>query len=267
MKDNNVLTTYKELAQKAIKELKTKGKRYKQIPNILTLMRLTSPCFIIPAAIIGSVPTVIGMTVFFGLTDLADGFIARKWELTSKLGEALDAVTDKVFASTLLLAASISNPMLLCNLGLELAIAGINVSKELNGIATQSSYIGKAKTWFLFALAGAGIVSSNWNLQTILNPLMISTTIMQTLTLASYLTPVSNNSNNNITNGEETIVIINENKPEPEEEKEKEKVLKKDEQPTVKQNNEIEKQVDAIIEELTIQPQETVKQRQKVKKI
>jgi len=191
-------------------DLKTKGRRHKQVPNILTLMRLTAPCFIIPAAIVGSVPLVLGLTAFFGLTDLADGFIARKWKLTSELGVALDAATDKVFASTLMLAASIGNPMLLCNLGLEFAIAGINISKKLNGAEVESSYIGKAKTWFLFALSGAGIVSSNWNMQIILNPLMISTAIMQTLTIASYLASETTNTNKNEKNKKVSATISEE---------------------------------------------------------
>ena len=237
MKDNNVLTTYKELVKDAINDLKTKGKRHKQIPNILTLMRLTAPCFIIPATIIGNVPAVVGLTALFGLTDLADGVIARHWKLTSELGKALDAVTDKVFASTLLLAASFSNPMLLCNLCLETAIAGINVSKKLNGEEVASTYIGKTKTWFLFALAGAGIVSQHWNLQSILSPLMISTTIMQTLTLASYLVPTSNNTNTNATNNDETKTNLIEETVETKEQKEKEKILEKDEQPITKQND------------------------------
>jgi len=191
MKDNSVFTTYKELVNDAVEDLKTKGRRHKQIPNVLTLMRLTAPCFIIPAAIIGNVPLVLGLTAFFGLTDLADGFIARKWKLTSELGKALDAITDKVFACTLLLAAAVTNPILLSNLGLETIIAGINVSKKLNGFPVESSYIGKAKTWFLFALAGTGIVSPLLDIQNAINPLMITTTVMQTLTIISYLLPIS----------------------------------------------------------------------------
>lgn len=233
-KDNSVFTTYKKLINDALEDLKTKGRRHKQIPNILTLMRLTAPCFIIPAVITGNVPLVFGLTALFGLTDFADGFIARKWNLTSELGTALDAVTDKVFASTLLLAASISNPLLLYNLGLEAIIASINVSKKLNALPVESSYIGKVKTWFLFALVGVGIISPNLNIQHILNPLMASTTVMQLLTIGSYVTPKTNNTNLSKIEQNETSISIDENTTNNQEQKDLEKVLEED-KPSIKQ--------------------------------
>jgi len=188
MRDNNsVFSDYKKQIKNAIEDLKTPGKRHFQIPNLLTLMRLTAPCFIIPAAVVGNVPLIIGLTAFFSLTDWVDGFVARKWHLTSELGEVLDAVTDKVFASTLLLVASFANPILLCNLGLEGVIAGINTHKKLKDVPVKSSIIGKVKTWFLFSLAGLGIISSSLDIASIINTLMITTTVMQVLTIRSYL--------------------------------------------------------------------------------
>lgn len=188
--DESIILDYKKQAKNAIEDLKTRGRRHRQIPNILTLMRLTAPCFILPAAAMGNIALVLGLTAFFSLTDFADGFIARNWKLTSELGEALDAVTDKVFASTLLLAASFANPVLLCNLGLEVVIAAINVYKKLNDLPAKSSFVGKVKTWFLFSLAGIGIVSSGLELANILSPLMVATTTMQVFTIGSYLSSV-----------------------------------------------------------------------------
>lgn len=189
--ENEAFTIFKEQVKDAINDLKTKGKRHKQIPNILTLMRLTAPCFIIPAAVVGNLPLIIGLTSIFSLTDLADGFIARNYNLTSELGETLDAVTDKVFASTLLLSASFANPILLLNLGMELGIAGINTRKKLNNEPVKSSLIGKIKTWFLFALVGVGFICPYFGISDILNSLSFTTSAMQALTIASYLAPIS----------------------------------------------------------------------------
>lgn len=195
MKNNNgdVFENYKMLINEAINDLKTKGRRYRQIPNILTLMRLTAPCFIIPAAVIGNVPLVVGLTAFFGLTDFADGFIARKWNLGSDLGAALDGTADKLFAVTLLSAAAFTNPILLCNLGLEAAIAGITVYKKISGMVTKSSLVGKLKTWFLFSLVGIGIISSYFDIASIFNMLFVTTTVMQVATVGSYLVPILKN--------------------------------------------------------------------------
>lgn len=184
--EKSFLSDYKEQIQEAISDLKTKGRRHKQIPNILTLLRLTAPLVIIPAAFVANVPFIIGATAFFGLTDLADGFIARNWELTSKLGADLDALADKLFAGTLLLAASVTNPLLLVNAGLEVAIAGININQKAKGNEPASTLMGKAKTFALFALAGVGILSSTFPAK-VLNGLMATTTGMQALTIGSYL--------------------------------------------------------------------------------
>lgn len=227
--ENDAFTTFKEQVNDAIEDLKTKGRRHRQIPNLLTLMRLTAPCFIIPAAAVGNLPLTIGLTAFFSLTDLADGFIARKWHLTSELGETLDAVTDKVFASTMLLAASFANPILLLNLGLECGIAAINTRKKLNDQPVKSSLIGKAKTWFLFGLVGAGFVCPYFEMTNILNTLSFATSAMQVLTIASYLAPVSNIKEllNDETNEEISLTVLDASSFE-QTELQKEKVLEAD---------------------------------------
>lgn len=183
MNDNK----YKELVNEALEDLKTKGRRHRQIPNILTLMRLTAPLFIIPTAIVGNLPLLLGMTAVFSLTDLVDGLIARKFNLTSELGKNLDAVTDKIFASTLLISASFTSPFLLINLIVEGIIAAINISKELNNEEVQSTIIGKVKTWFLFSLVGIGLIKPYFQIDKLFDLFYGATAIMQVLTVTSYL--------------------------------------------------------------------------------
>lgn len=191
-KEKGFFSDYNEQINDALNDLKTKGKRHKQIPNILTLLRLTAPLVILPAALIGNIPFIIGATAAFGLTDLADGFIARHWNLTSKLGADLDALADKLFAGTLLLAASIANPALLINVGLEMGIAGINIYQKAKGREAASTLMGKIKTFALFPLAGAGILSATLS-PTILAGLAITTTILQAMTIKSYLKKYNKN--------------------------------------------------------------------------
>lgn len=186
-KEKGFFSDYNEQINDALNDLKTKGKRHKQIPNILTVLRLTAPFFIIPAAFSGNVALAALLTAGFGLTDFVDGFIARKWNLTSELGKDLDAVCDKVFAGTLLIAASFTNPILLCNLALEGAIAGVNIFKTLKGEEVHSTFVGKAKTWALFSLVGLGLISPLLNLSTPLSIMSGLTSAMQGLTIVSYL--------------------------------------------------------------------------------
>lgn len=183
-----IIDKYKKDINEAIEDLKTPGKRHKQIPNILTASRLLSPLAILPAAFSGNVGLTAGLAVGFGLTDLADGAIARKFELVSELGKDLDAVTDKVYVGTLLIASAFFNPILLCNLGLEGAIAGINIKQKLSGKETGSTMIGKYKTWAVFGLAALGLIAPQLGLSWLVNVLALGTAAMQGLTIGSYLT-------------------------------------------------------------------------------
>lgn len=183
-----ILDKYKKDFKEAWNDLKTPGKRHKQIPNILTASRLLSPLAILPAAFSGNVGLTAGLAVGFGLTDLVDGAIARKFELVSELGKDLDAVTDKVYVGTLLIASAFFNPILLCNLGLEGAIAGINIKQKLSGKDTGSTMIGKYKTWAVFGLAALGLIAPQLGLGWLVNVLALGTAAMQGLTIGSYLT-------------------------------------------------------------------------------
>ncbi len=177
---------YKKEIREAIVDLRTKGRRVRQIPNILTSLRLFAPFFILPASFFGNIPLVLGFVAAFSITDMLDGFIARTFHFTSKLGKDLDAFSDKIFAGTLLLAASFMNPIMLVNFSLEGLIAAINVHATLKGKETKSLYIGKAKTAFLFPLLGLSLVSDVSILEPIFKAMFGITTGLQILTAFSY---------------------------------------------------------------------------------
>lgn len=188
MDTQELLKKYKEEISEAILELKTPGKRHKQIPNILTFSRLLSPLIIIPTAMSGNVKDTTKVATFFGLTDLADGFIARKWNLSSPLGADLDAITDKVFAGTLLITGSIKKPFLLVNVGLEGIIALINLKEKMSLKKPSSTMIGKIKTGAIFTLGGLSVVYNDQkSLNRLFPPLTVATTLLQTMTIASYI--------------------------------------------------------------------------------
>lgn len=178
---------YKQEIKEAWKDLQTKGRRARQIPNILTSLRLLAPVFILPASFLGNIPLVLIFVAGFSVTDMMDGAIARKFHFTSKLGKDLDAFCDKVFAGTLLLASSFLNPIMLLSFSLEGVIAGINVSAKLKGLEPKSSYIGKAKTLFLFPLIGFSLVANTPNFELLFKLLFGATTTLQLVTAITYL--------------------------------------------------------------------------------
>lgn len=178
---------YKGLFKDALNDLKTKGRRTRQIPNILTFMRILAPFFIIPVAIIKNVTWIAIFVVFFSLTDAVDGFIARRYNFVSELGKDLDAVCDKVFASTLLLAASFFEPILIINLILEAIIALINTIAKLQNCDPRSHLLGKAKTCILYPLIGLGYLTSYMDIVGIFIFVFLMTTAMQVATAFTYL--------------------------------------------------------------------------------
>lgn len=178
---------YKGLFKDALNDLKTKGRRTRQIPNILTFMRILAPFFIIPVAIIKNVTWIAIFVVFFSMTDAVDGFIARRYNFVSELGKDLDAVCDKVFASTLLLAASFFEPILIINLILEAIIALINTIAKLQNCDPRSHLLGKAKTCILYPLIGLGYLTSYMDIVGIFIFVFLMTTAMQVATAFTYL--------------------------------------------------------------------------------
>ena len=67
----------------------------KQIPNLLSALRiaLCLPLLLVDAM---TVPFWV-LYVIAGLTDILDGFLARRWGVESKLGARLDSLADFVF--------------------------------------------------------------------------------------------------------------------------------------------------------------------------
>ncbi len=66
------------------------------VPNLLTLLRLCSVPFLITALIYRRVGVAIAIFLFASVTDVLDGYIARRYHQGSYLGTLLDPLADKV---------------------------------------------------------------------------------------------------------------------------------------------------------------------------
>ncbi|HEY9074678.1 MAG TPA: CDP-diacylglycerol--glycerol-3-phosphate 3-phosphatidyltransferase, partial [Desulfobaccales bacterium] len=79
------------------------------IPNLITLTRiLLTPLFII-FLIQGSYHKALLIFILAGISDLADGLIARWWQQKSRLGSYLDPLADKLLMSASFVTLSISH--------------------------------------------------------------------------------------------------------------------------------------------------------------
>lgn len=70
------------------------------VPNALTLLRILAIPFFAIAVWYGHVWQALGLFVAAGLTDLLDGWIARRFNQRSRLGAILDPAADKLLMTT-----------------------------------------------------------------------------------------------------------------------------------------------------------------------
>lgn len=66
------------------------------IPNVLTMIRLLLIPFFVWQYLIENYIEATVIVVVSGITDVVDGFIARKFNMVSALGKALDPIADKL---------------------------------------------------------------------------------------------------------------------------------------------------------------------------
>lgn len=176
-------------------DLKTKGRRHKQIANIITLSRLVLSCFIPPLALAGGIVN-LGLASGFAVmalgTDFIDGMVARKTDSVSEFGKNLDPVCDKLAAAILLAPLMIkSTPLItlsLCmNLGLEAGIALVNLNSKAKGNVPRTTILGKVKTASLSALLVSSYLSFTVPMFATITPIVELITIgFQTGTLIDY---------------------------------------------------------------------------------
>jgi cardiolipin synthase (CMP-forming) len=76
------------------------------LPNLITLLRLALIPVVAYALATNAYAVALPVFLVAALSDAADGYIARRFKLTSRLGAALDPIADKLnmFVATVLLA-------------------------------------------------------------------------------------------------------------------------------------------------------------------
>lgn len=160
----------------------------KIIPNILTGFRLVIAPIILVFGFLGHVKIVLVLTILGAITDLLDGFLARKWNVVSQFGAKLDAVSDKVFATSLLLSLVRKAPILLIVVIFEIIIAVMNLYFYKNLKKSETLFIGKVKTTSLFICIVISFIFCFFHkLEFLLNGFVYMTINLQILSIISYV--------------------------------------------------------------------------------
>ncbi len=160
------------------------------LPNKLTLIRvLLIPIFVIvllvPFGISWQNWLALAIFIMASLTDFADGYLARKYQLVTNFGKFMDPLADKLLVCSALICLTslgrIAAWMVIVIVAREFIISGLRLVAVDQGVVIAASYWGKFKT--VVQMAMIMLLLAN----------LASLTILTTLTtwLALALTVVS----------------------------------------------------------------------------
>lgn len=129
--------------------------------NMITALRGIGGILLVPIfSIYGSIPAAVWFISFMA-TDWIDGYLARKYEVSSFFGALLDGMFDKLFGIiSFLLLASIS-PSYMIPLLFEAGILGYGLYSASKGNNVKSTIIGKTKMWFLAVSVLLGLLNTD----------------------------------------------------------------------------------------------------------
>ena len=123
------------------------------LPNKLTMIRVfLVPVFILVYYLNFPLNSVIAAVVFVAasLTDLFDGYLARKYNIVTNFGKLVDPIADKLLVGSaiiLLTGSGVIHPVVAVILiGREFVISGYRVLAASEGIVMASDIWGKLKT-------------------------------------------------------------------------------------------------------------------------
>ena len=109
-----------------------------------------------------------GLFMIAALTDLVDGWTARRFDCVSNVGAFLDPLADKVMSNVLLVFLACHFPewislwLVLLLLAREFAVQGFRSMAPCVGVVIKTELLSKLKTLFQLISAGAVIVGLAW---------------------------------------------------------------------------------------------------------
>lgn len=140
----------------------------RQIPNLLSFIRLLMiPCFAV--MFFGSFSHhrvyALGIFVLAGITDVIDGYLARKHDWITEFGKVIDPLADKLMQATAFVCIALKTKIgiflaaLICIKDLLMLAGGIALAKKGAKELVVSKWYGKLSTCILAVTLGILILS------------------------------------------------------------------------------------------------------------
>lgn len=159
------------------------------LPNFLTVSRI-----ILVLPIMGLLATAenaatyqltFGLFMVAALTDLVDGWAARRLHCVSNVGAFLDPLADKIMSNVLLAFLACRYPdwislwMVLLLLAREFAVQGFRSMAPCLGVVIRTELLSKLKTLFQLVAVGAVMTGLGWeNLADIAAPVALTSLVL-----------------------------------------------------------------------------------------
>lgn len=128
-------------------------KRHWNLPNALTAGRVAAiPLIILLMSFPGPLPSFLAAVLFLGsgVTDLLDGFFARRQQVVSRVGKLMDPLADKLLVSAaLIMLIPLQRAeawVVFVIIGRELMVTGLRSLAAAEGIVLAADKLGKMKT-------------------------------------------------------------------------------------------------------------------------
>lgn len=127
------------------------------VPNVLSMLRIVMiPVIVWLYAVEKNYGWAGGLLILSGVTDVVDGFIARRFRMISDLGKVLDPIADKLTQATMLACLLMRFPLMALPLAMMvlketfMSVTGLLVIRR-TGVVISADWHGKAATVLLYA--------------------------------------------------------------------------------------------------------------------
>lgn len=148
------------------------------LPNLLTLLRIFFVPLMVAALVqenlnvrLGGIPVAtefLALAIFLSaaITDILDGYLARRWKQVTTVGTLLDPIADKMLISAALIALvqvrQIPAWMAILIIGREFAVTGLRSIAAAEGYTIKASDLGKTKTVTQVIAVSLILISIHW---------------------------------------------------------------------------------------------------------
>ncbi|HCC58834.1 MAG TPA: CDP-diacylglycerol--glycerol-3-phosphate 3-phosphatidyltransferase [Solibacterales bacterium] len=150
------------------------------LPNLLTLIRIFLVPLVVAALVQQNLRLQVGnkllvandffaVTVFLAaaLTDLLDGYLARRWKQVTTVGTLLDPVADKLLISAALISLVeirlLPGWMVILIIGREFAVSGLRSIAAAEGYTIKAGELGKSKMMLQVVGVALLMLSIRWS--------------------------------------------------------------------------------------------------------